>query len=106
MEEINVTFGIRQSLLEDEKQRSFLREYLLKKPYSRLVVYVGMCGDYMLEIISYIASSYKPLDMTKFPKPESPEWEKAMNLLKESQTGHDVLWFSSASQAIHYIDSL
>lgn len=97
------TFGISRKLLEDKEHRYLLEKYLSKST-PRLVVLLDVQEDgYMINITSYISRSYKPLDMTKFPKPDTLGWERAFRILKELVASQDVVWFATPTEALSYL---
>lgn len=98
-----IRFGIRKKVLEDKANRTFLKEYLPARDMT-LTVIIGI-KNLTVEIHSCVPSTYKPLDFTKLPKPNSLEWEEAITTLVENEKGSEVLWFDSVERAILYIDS-
>ena len=91
-------------MLEDEANRAFLKKYLSARRNLFLLVIIGV-KNLTVEIHSCEPPTYKPLDFTKLPKPDSPEWAEAITMLVENEEGHDVLWFDSVESAIFYIES-
>lgn len=98
-----VLFGIRKNVLEDESNRAFLKEYLPTRNMA-LSVITGIISNCIVDMHSYIPT-YKPLDLTKLPSPDSKEWQEAITLLIKSENGNDVIWFDSTTRAIWYIES-
>lgn len=98
-----IKFGIRKKVLEDEANRAFLIKYLSTRNMT-LTVIVGI-KNRTVEIHSCVPYTYKPLDLTKLPKPDSPEWQNAITTLVENEKGDEVLWFDTEDEAILYIES-
>lgn len=99
----DVLFGIRKNVLEDADNRAFLKEYLPNRNMA-LSVITGIISGCIVDMHSCIPT-YKPLDLTQLPSPESKEWQKALTLLIKSEKGNNVIWFDSEERAIFYIES-
>ena len=100
-----ILFGIRQSVLDDNRQCSLLKEQLERGYNIPLSVITGIQNGIILAH-SCIPTGYKPFDITKLPSVDSTEWKESVSLLMktERENGHEVKWFESTERALYFIE--
>ena len=100
-----IKFGIRKTVLAKKVNRKFLKEKFAKGETYNLTVITDVIDGCIAEVYTYM-SSYKPLDLTKFPNDtNSSKWQDAITYLIKSEKNNDVLWFDSPYSAASYIQS-
>lgn len=100
-----ILFGIRQSVLDDNRQCSLLKEQLERGYNIPLSVITGIQNGIILAH-SCIPTGYKPFDITKLPSVDSTEWKESASLLvkTERENRHEVKWFESTERALYFIE--
>lgn len=100
-----ILFGIRKEVLENPEKCSELKEYLSQGHNIPLTV-ITDCKDGIVHCTSCFPSKGKTFDVTKLPEIESSKWIEATSQMISSENPKDVTWFSSAEEAIRFLETL
>ena len=100
-----ILFGIRKILLEDPEKCSEIKEYLSRGHNFPLTV-ITDCEDGIVHCTSCFPSKGKTFDITKLPEIDSAKWIEATSQMVSSENPKHVVWFSSAEEALRFLETL
>lgn len=102
---MTILFGIRKEVLENPEKCSELKEYLSQGHNIPLTV-ITDCIDGIVHCSSCFPLKGKTFDVTKLPEFNSAKWVEATSQMVSSENPKNVLWFSSAEEALRHIETL